>query len=122
MLWWCIDMRLEAARIGGYQMCQIAAKRPFDRLWPSQIRKVASLSAQALREAGHSLPSKGGGAHGRERAARRSEYAPAVELSGLRQLLRSRARRSDLQDAAHRRRRPRLPGARSVLQSPWRLR
>src|SRR5918993_1600250 len=32
-------------------MCQIAAKRPFDRLWPSQIRKVASLSAQALRVA-----------------------------------------------------------------------
>src|SRR5215210_6384541 len=29
-------------------MCQIVAKRPFDRLWPSQIRKVASLSAQAL--------------------------------------------------------------------------
>jgi hypothetical protein len=39
---------LYAARIGGYQICQIAAKQPFDRLWPSQIRKVASLSAQAL--------------------------------------------------------------------------
>src|SRR5215212_5138480 len=33
-------------------MCQIAVERPFDRLWPSQIRKVASLSAQALTENG----------------------------------------------------------------------
>src|SRR5215212_8592969 len=29
-------------------MCQIAVERPFDRLWPSQMLKVASLSAQAL--------------------------------------------------------------------------
>src|SRR5215213_1164832 len=30
-------------------MCQIAVERPFDRLWSSQMLKVASLSAQALR-------------------------------------------------------------------------
>ena len=29
-------------------MCQIAVERPFDRLWSSQMLKVASLSAQAL--------------------------------------------------------------------------
>src|SRR4051794_33892250 len=39
---------LEAARIGGQQMCQITVEWLFDRVWPSHIRKVASLFAQAL--------------------------------------------------------------------------
>jgi hypothetical protein len=30
-------------------MCQTTVERLFDRMWPSQIRKVASLFAQALR-------------------------------------------------------------------------
>jgi hypothetical protein len=29
-------------------MCQTAVERLFDRVWPSHIRKVASLFAQAL--------------------------------------------------------------------------
>jgi hypothetical protein len=29
-------------------MCQTTVERLFDRMWPSQIRKVASLFAQAL--------------------------------------------------------------------------
>src|SRR5829696_4805246 len=45
-VWWISS--LEAARIGGYQIRQTEVEWLFDRMWPSQIRKVASLSAQAL--------------------------------------------------------------------------
>src|SRR5215213_6412313 len=61
------------------------------------------------------------GKRGRERGAGRPERE-AGEPSSLRQLLWCRARRSYLEDPTDRRGRPRLPGARQILQPPRRLR
>src|SRR5215212_6381391 len=65
---------------------------------------------------------EGESTRGPQRSVRQKEPAKAAEPSGLRQLLRGRPRRPDLPDAAHGRGRPRLPGARSVLRPPGRLR
>ena len=71
---------------------------------------------------GGNLPPRGLRAGQEDRLARRSGYAAAIEPPVLRQLLRTRPRRSDRQYAAGRRGRCRLSGAQSVLRAPGRLR